>query len=64
MTNLKSLQNELNTVEKALQHLAEYTSVFEHNEHNKDDWMDLQETMRELYVMQRNLRNDKKSINL
>lgn len=59
MTNLKSLQNELNTVEKALQHLAEYQSVFEHNEHNKDDWMDLQETMRELYAMKEIYKKEK-----
>lgn len=51
MTNLKNSQNKLNTIEKALQHLAEYQSVFEHNEHNKDEWHDLQATMRELYVM-------------
>lgn len=56
---MKNLQNELNTVEKALQHLADYQSVFEHDEHSKDDWDNLQETMRELYVIQRKLRKQK-----
>ena len=50
--NLKILQNELNTTRKALQHLADYQSVFEYNEQSEEDWNNLQETMRELYVIQ------------
>ena len=60
--NLKILQNELNTTRKALQHLADYQSVFEYNEQSEEDWNNLQETMRELYVVQGRLQKQKESL--
>ena len=60
--NLKILQNELNTTRKALQHLADYQSVFEYNEQSEKEWNNLQETMRELYVIQERLQKQKESL--
>ena len=57
MKNLKNLQNEVNTIEKALQHLADYQSVFDMA--SEGGWYDLQETMRELYVLQIKLKKEK-----
>ena len=56
-TSHKNLQNEVNTIEKALQHLADYQYVFDME--NEEGWYDLQETMRELYVLQIKLQKEK-----
>lgn len=55
MTNLENLQNEVNTIKKALQHLVDYQSIFEYEEQGPEEWNNLQETIRELYVLQRKL---------
>ena len=59
MTNLKILQDELNTIGKTLQHLVDYQSVFEYDEQSEEEWNNLQETIRELYVIQIKLRKQK-----
>lgn len=53
MKNLKTLQN---TISKALQHLADYQSVFDHDEQSEEDWNNLQETLRELYAIQEQIK--------
>ena len=59
MTNLKTLQSELNTIRKALQYLGDYQSVFDYGEQSEEEWDSLQETMRELYVIQKKLQEQK-----
>ena len=57
MKNLKTLQN---TISKALQHLADYQSVFDHDEQSEEDWNNLQETLRELYAIQEQIKKERK----
>ena len=57
MKNLKTLQN---TISKALQHLADYQSGFDHDEQSEEDWNNLQETFRELYAIQEQIKKERK----
>ena len=57
MKNLKTLQN---TISKALQHLADYQSVFDYDEQSEEDWNNLQETIRELYAIQEQIKKERK----
>lgn len=57
MKNLKTLQN---TISKALQHLADYQSVFDYDEQSEEDWNNLQETFRELYAIQEQIKKERK----
>lgn len=63
---MKKFTNESNTIEKALEHLADYQTTFEYfeyDEQSKAKWNNLQETMRELYVIQLRM-EDKAKTNL
>lgn len=60
MTNLKTIQNELNTIKKTLEHLNKYQETFE----DLDDWDNVQKTKGELYGIQIKLQNQKIELKL
>lgn len=53
MTKQNNIEN---TVRKALNHLLDYQEAFEYDEHNEGKWNSLQQTIRELSVIQEQIK--------
>lgn len=60
MTNLKSIQNELNTIKKTLQHLIDYQKTL----YDIEEWDNVQKTKGELYGIQIKLQNQEIELKL
>lgn len=56
MKKVEFTQKDLITMEKALQHLLNYQTVFEYDEYREEEWNNLQETIRELCAMQMDIK--------
>lgn len=60
MTNLKTIQNELNAIRKTLEHLNKYQETLE----DLDEWDNVQKTKGELYGIEIKLQNQKIELKL
>lgn len=55
--NKKAKLEGIELIRKTMQHLVDYQEVFEYNDKSQKDWNNLQENIRELYVLQEKIVN-------